>query len=154
MVKNPSKLCRAEVRIEKKPCPHLNEWLESLLAKRIAVGGGSPILPDNGGIDRSPRLSIPNHDRLPLVRDPDCGDVAGVGTCFCQRLLSDSDLGAPDVQRVVLYPTRLGKELTDLFLGNRNDLPVAIKNERSAASGALVESEDVLNAAGLPGRAP
>ena len=83
------------------------------------------------------------HDRgFPLVGDADSRDVARRETCFHEYLTRGIELRLPDLQRVVLHPSRLGKDLLEFFLGDGADGAVVIEDDGAGAGGSLVEGED------------
>jgi hypothetical protein len=108
----PLELRRREVRVGDESCPRADQ-----------VGGelgaairGAPVLPDERGRDGIARRAIPEHRRLPLVRDPDRAQLGRAhvrgGECRCGGL----ENGLPDLLRVVLDEPGRGKVLDQLTI--------------------------------------
>src|SRR5512134_1094856 len=93
-------------------CPDL--VLEIALAQRLAGGGGAPILPDNGGMDRRAGGAVPEDGRLPLVGDANGVDGGRADAGIGQGRGDDREAGRPDRVRVMLDPAGLGVVLPDL----------------------------------------
>src|ERR1019366_6704564 len=77
VVEQPGRLGCGEVGIEEQPGALSDGGLVTRLPERGAGLGRSPVLPDDGAVDRRAGPSVPDNHRLPLVGDPDRGDVGG-----------------------------------------------------------------------------
>ena len=73
------------------------------------------------------------------------GDV-GVKLRLRKGLLGRVQLRGPDFSRIVLHPAGLGKDLTEFFLGQRDDAPAVVEHDGARAGGALIERQNVLHA--------
>ena len=94
-------------------------------------------------VDGKPCLSVPDHGGFALVGDADCADIAGLEPGFGQRLACRGQLRAPDLNRVMLDPARLGVDLRQLLLRQRDDVASRIEHDAAGTGGALVEGEQV-----------
>lgn len=104
---------------------------------------GAPALPYNRRRQRLAGLAVPNDSRLALVGDADCCNLMWADIRPLQGALSRRSLSPPDLDCILLDPTRLGVRAVDRrrFHG---DPPACVIVERgSCAGGALVEGEDV-----------
>ena len=75
----------------------------------------------------SPAPAIPDDRRFALVGDADGRDVCGSQPSAGQRGPGDLELAGPDLQRVVLDPAGLRKDLRKLLLGAGADRAGMIK---------------------------
>src|SRR5690554_1540680 len=97
----------------------------------VAVGRGSPVLPDDGIVERLTGISVPEYGRFPLVGDPYGSNLTGFQVLFAKCLGNDGDLRSPYFHRVMFHPAWLGKFLFKILLGNGFDLSFFIKNNGS-----------------------
>ena len=109
----------------------------------IAEIGGTSILPNNGIADRLSSFSIPHDHRFSLVGNSNRGNVACSKIGICESFLHRRFLSRPDLFRVVLNPARLREYLSELLLSHTFDASIVIKNNGAAASGALVDRQNV-----------
>ena len=82
-------------------------------------------------VQRLAGLAIPQHSRFALVGSTDRSDVAGCLTRLGQRFPRHRELGRPDVIGVVLDKAGLRKDLAEFALGQRDDAPVGVKDDRA-----------------------
>src|SRR5690606_20527800 len=106
-----------------------------------ATIGGTPVLPDDGGIRAASGLPIPDDGGFTLVRDADGGDVGGLHTAPCDRAARDVEGGGPDLLRIVLDPAGLRVMLRELALRGGKRLQAPVENDGAAAARALVDAE-------------
>jgi len=137
VVQDPLDLWTREVRRERQS--HLGA--ESVLA---AVSGqllhdlvGPRVLPDDRVVHGLARTTIPDQGGLALVGDPDRRDV-GDGHLVEPRL-HDFLRALPDLERVVLDPTRLREDLLVLFLIDGDNFAAVVEHHEARARGALVD---------------
>ena len=84
----------------------------------VAVGRGTSILPDDRMMQRFAGGTVPEDDRLPLVGDPQAGDLVGLDAGILDGALDDLDLFRPDLVGIMLDPTGLREELFEFGLGD------------------------------------
>src|SRR5688572_12209370 len=98
----------------------------------------SPVLPYDRATDGLTRLSIPENDRLALVRDPD-----GIRrrARLRDRLTSGFHGAIEQITRVMLDPPRSRIMLRDLPIPPSDDAPVVGHDETGRAGGALIDGE-------------
>ena len=76
-------------------------------AQLVAARRGAPVLPHDRAVARPAGAAVPDHDRLPLIRDADRGDRFAGRVELGRDLAECLDRDAPDVVGVVLDPARL-----------------------------------------------
>ncbi len=103
----------------------------------------TPILPDNRVTHRPTGLAVPHDRGFALIGDADRGDVARVQAGTANRLDCHSKLRGPNLQSIVLDPTRLRKDLPEFFLRDRARGSFIVKNNRAGAGGAFVEGQEM-----------
>src|ERR1700754_1844279 len=109
-----------------------------LLFQLIAKGGCAAVLPNNGIVNRFAANPVPYNGCFALIGDAYSLQICAVNTHLNGCLCRYTCLACPDFVRVMLNPARLRKYLLKLFLGNRFNLPLMIKNDGPRAGGALV----------------
>src|SRR4030095_15239102 len=87
--------------------------------------------------------AIPHDCRFALVRDADCRDVARANAGAGEHLDGDAGLRRPDLERVVLHPAWLGKDLSELALRHSLDSALSIEQDGARARGPLIQGKDV-----------
>ena len=100
-----------------------------------------PVLPHDGVVNRLAGPAVPEHCGFTLVGDAHRANVAGFQACRVQRFTSRGKLGAPDLHRIVFYPTGSGVNLRQLQLRLRHDVAALVKHNTSRAGGSLVKSK-------------
>ncbi len=141
LIQDPLYLGAGEVGVDEQAgfLPHRR--LVALLLQLLADTGRLPRLPHDGPVHRLPRVPVPDHGRLPLVRDAH-------GRHFLhlhprQHLSYHGPDGGPDFQGVVLHPARLREVLRKFFLRQVHHLAGLVEENGPGAGRALVEGEDV-----------
>ena len=133
--KQPFELGRGEVGIEQQTGSRPNVGFDSGGAERTTSLGGAPVLPDDGGGDGAKGFSVPEHQRLPLVGDPDPGGpFPRSGDCLARRRQGGFD----QILGIVLDPARLGIMLRELPPPLPQDAAVLVNDEGAGGGGALV----------------
>ena len=144
MVEDPADLRAGEIRIDRQARLVANLIHESLglecRGDRCRLAG----LPDDGVVDRTARLLVPDHGRLALVRDADAGDVARDETGLLESFLHDSDHRAPDFLSVMLDPARFREVLRELFLRDTDNLGVAVEDDGTVGRRTCIKSHYIL----------
>src|SRR5690606_25015549 len=84
------------------------------LARRL---GRTPVLPDDGAVQRLAGRRVPNHRGFALVGDADGGETADAAR-LPDHLATGLQRRAPDLGRVMLDPARVRKMLRQLALAD------------------------------------
>jgi hypothetical protein len=82
----------------------------------LAVGRGAAVLPDDGVRERPPALPLPEEGRLPLVADPDRGDLAPAHAGLGEHPKCGPDLGLPEKLGIMLDPVGLRIDYRPLWM--------------------------------------
>ena len=90
--------------------------LSTLAREFVADARRSRVLPDDGIADRQAGRSVPHDGRLPLVRDPNRGELGRRDAGRSQRALHDLRDPRLDLERIVLHPPGLRQDLTMIAL--------------------------------------
>ena len=109
IVEQPANLACREIGIDHQPRFLLDHRGVAVVLELVAETGGSPVLPDDGVMNRPAGLPIPEHRGFALVGDADGGDLADVDIRLLEHLLGNAELDPPDLIRIVLDPAGLGK---------------------------------------------
>ena len=144
MVEDPADLRAGEIRIDRQARLVANLIHEPLGLERLGDRCGLAGLPDDGVVDRTARLLVPDHGRLALVRDADAGDVARDETGLLESFLHDSDHRAPDFLSVMLDPARFREVLRELFLRDTDNLGVAVEDDGTVGRRTCIKSHYIL----------
>ena len=121
VVENPGDLGRGEVGVEDEAGSVGDVVGDAGLLELCAFGGGSAVLPDDGGVDGVAGCAVPDDDRFALVGDADCGQIARACVGLGEDFDGATELGGENLIGVVLDPTGLGIELLEFVLGNGDD---------------------------------
>ena len=143
VIENPCQLGAGKIRIQEEARFRADFGLQTVLFEFLALGGGAPVLPDDGWMDGLAARSFPDHCGFPLVGDADRSDIGGLQTRFAERLHGDTALGLPDFDRVMLDPSRLRIGLPEGFLRDAHRLAPVIEDDGAGAGGPLVKCEQV-----------
>ena len=108
----------------------------------VAQLGSAGVLPDDGVVNGLAGPPVPYHRRLPLVgethrRQVRCPQAGPGESAFDHRCRL-----RPDLHRVVLDPSGLGKDLAMLSLIDRDDRSVVVEDHEAGRCGPLVEGAD------------
>ncbi len=120
----------------------------ALFTQFAAIVRSPSVLPDNGVVDRLACSPIPDECGFALVGYTNGCNVASAKPCAFDRGTASGDRGGPQVRRIVLYPTAVGKLLWEFLLCSRRDLHGFVENNRTTRSRALIDGKDVAH--GLP----
>ena len=142
MAEQPGRLGGAEVRVEHEPGGGAYEREMPGLGELGAQRRRSPVLPDDGVVQRPARRAVERHQRLALVGDADGGHgVAGLGQAA-------ADLGQggphrfPDLGRIVLDPARAGEVLRQLPVGDVGHPGLPVDGQGAHAGRARIDGDD------------
>ena len=100
-------------------------------------------LPADGVVDRSPRMAIPDHRRLTLIRDADRRDLRLFDARLANRLLRRLNLYRPDLVRILLDPAGLRVIDAQFLLHEGDQICPLIKNRRAVLYRTRIECKDV-----------
>ena len=141
-LEEPRDLGPREVGVQDQPGPGAHERLETVGAQALAERRRAAALPDDRPVDRDARPPVPEQGRLPLVGDPDRGQVARRDARRDERRPGGVELGRPDLGRIVLHPAGLGVVLRQLLVAAPEDRPVVADDQGGRPRRPLVERED------------
>ena len=134
----PRNLGRRKIRVEQQPGLRADHPLCAIFHQLLTERRSPPVLPHDRVIDRLPRLAVPHNRRLALVGDADAGHIARPELQLAQRLNRRAQLRSENVERIVLDPSRLGKDLREFMLRLRRNVSLRIEENRPRTGGALV----------------
>ena len=121
VVENPGDLGRGEVGVEDEAGSVGDVVGDAGLLELCAFGGGSAVLPDDGGVDGLAGGAVPHDYSFALVGDADGGEIAGARARLGEDFDGATELRGEDLVSVVLDPAGLGIELLEFVLGNGDD---------------------------------
>ena len=108
------------------------------LGQVVADRGGSPILPDDGAVQRLPAGAIPEYRRFALVGDADGGDPRRGDAVVAQHGLCHGKLRMPDFAGVMFHPAGLRKVLGDFLLRDAMNAALTVEEDGAGAGCALI----------------
>src|ERR1700730_9230187 len=146
VIENPGKFGRREIRIEKQARAAANQRFGSSPPQSLAFGGGTTVLPYDGGVDWRAVRTFPNDSSFPLVRYAYRGNRR---ICLCNDLARGVQHVAPNRLRIVLDPSRLRIGLRKLALGAGEQPSRCVEEETPRRGRALVDREKMAHA-GVP----
>jgi hypothetical protein len=114
----PGELGGAEIGVEEEAGLVPDHGLEPRSPQALAVGRRAAVLPDDGVREQPPAVPLPEEGRLPLIADPDRGDLAPADAVLGEHPTGGPDLGLPEKLRIVLDPAGLRIDLWMLLLGH------------------------------------
>jgi hypothetical protein len=145
MIENPGDLGGAEIRIEPQAGLEADQRFAPLSTELVADAGGAAVLPDDRRVNRHAGRAIPDDHGLALVGDADRRHVGRLELGGSQRFLGHGQLRRPDLLRIVLDPTGLGKRLAKLPLGQGHDVARLGEHNGAGRSRALIEGQDIFH---------
>jgi hypothetical protein len=135
----PLELCGGEIRIEQQTGPFPDPILPPLSAKLLTSGCGTTVLPHHRPVHGSKRVTLPYHDRLALIGDPNCGRLfSGRGNGLVRR----SDGGRKQFLGVVLDPPWFREMLGNFTIAATQHGSVLVDHQGRRSCCPLVECED------------
>ena len=135
MVEDPLDLGPREVRREGKPGLGPEAVLPPFGGEAVDDLVGAGVLPADRVVDRPAGVAVPHQGRLPLVGDPQSGQVGELEAGLLQGIRHHLEHVAEDLLRILLDPSGPGEELPVLLLGHRHD-PAALVEQQAARRGA------------------
>ena len=131
LIEDPTDLGPGEVRVDHQAGALAHQPFVAIRAQSLADGRASPALPDDGGMDRTARRTLPHDGRLALVRNADRGDLARVEARTREGFAPDRDGRREDLLGIVLDVSRRGIELPYLAVGASPDGAGLVENDRA-----------------------
>ena len=144
VVQNPFYLRRAEIGVDYQSRFFADEFGFAVGFQPVAVLRGPAVLPDDGVVDRLFGLRIPYDRGFALVGDAYARDVQSVDVDCGDRFGDDRRLRRPYLVRIVLDPSRFGKQLGEFALRDRPNQPFAVEYDRTGAARSLIQCQNVL----------
>src|SRR2546430_4451051 len=142
LIEDPTDLGPGEVRVDHQAGALAHQLLVTVGAQSLADGRACPALPDDGGIDRTARRTLPHDGRLALVRNADRGDLGRTESRTREGFAPDRDGRRENFLGIVLDVSRRGIELSYLAVGASADGAGLVENDRARARRPLIERED------------
>ena len=136
----PLELGGREVGIEDEPGGTPHERKVAADAQGIAAFGGPPVLPHDGGGERTVGRAVPHHGGLALVGDADGCDRAVQPT---HHLGEGARRCGPDLVCVVFHPPGPGERLGELACRHGDLAARRVEGNGPHTRGAGVDGEDV-----------
>ena len=88
-------------------------------------------------------MTVPDHGGLALIGDANGRHFGRLDALRFQDFTGHAHLAAPYLHGIMLDPAGGRVMLPELFLGDAHNLGVSIEEDGAAASGALIERQDV-----------
>ena len=106
---------------------------------------GAGVLPDQGVVDRMPGAAVPHHRRLALIGHADARDVARpeVRPATAPPSVTHSTFVQISTGSCSTQPAR-GHDLLVLALGDRDDGPGRVEDDRPRRRRSLIDGQDVI----------
>ncbi len=106
------------------------------------IFAAAQVLPYEGVVADDARLRFPRNNGFPLVGDTDSYDIPIACANLGQRLANDFHTIVPNLQRIVLHPPGLGKNLLVFHLVGGLQGSTLIEQDESGAGCSLVQCAD------------
>ena len=143
VVQNPPNLQAAEVRGQRQ-AGQLAEAIWAAFARELRHIVFHPrVLPDDGVVDRDARFAVPDDGGLALIGDAEGRDILGANATLLHGFGHDFVNAPPDFLRIVFHPAGFGINLLVLFLGNGDDPPGRVEDDKSRAGGSLIDGAQI-----------
>src|SRR4051812_23512917 len=139
LVQYPFDLCAREVGVDNETGILAHIVGETFGFKFFADKCSSLVLPYNGVVNRLTCFSIPDYRGLTLIGDSNCSNRRSTYFIIAYYFTKHFQLCIPYLIRIVLYPTRLRKELGELFLCDTYDLSGFIKQNSTRTGSTLIK---------------
>ena len=144
LIENPGNLGRREIGVNQQTCRLADILPPALFFQLFAQWCCPAALPNNCVIDRAASALFPNNRRLPLIGDPDGGDLLRFNPCQQHRVDQYAILGRVNFHRVMLHPAFMRVILGILPLGNTDNLLIMVENHCTGTSRPLVKGYHIL----------
>ena len=143
VIEKPGDLGAREVGVDDQPGARRHQIRVAIVGQSPAEIGGTPVLPDDGVIDRPAGGALPHDGGLALVGDADGGDAAGPVPGLGEDLAANVERRPPDLLGVVFDPTVPREYLGQFALGRSRRPALGVEQDRPGAGGALVDGKNV-----------
>lgn len=143
-VENPLDLGGGEVGVDHQPGLVVDQLLVTVGNQLLGNVAGLLGLPDDRMVDRLAGVAVPDDRRLPLVGDPDSGDLVGLDLGLDHHVGHHRLNAIPDLRGVVLHPARLREVLGELLLAHPHLVAIVVEDDRPGAGRPLVNCHDIL----------
>src|SRR5438094_5574041 len=131
LIEDPTDLGPGEVRVDHQAGALAHQLLVTVGAQSLADGRACPALPDDRGMDRTARRTLPHDSRLALVRNADRGDLARIESRTREGFAPGRDGRREDLLGIVLDVSRRGIELPYLAVGASPDGAGLVEHDRA-----------------------
>ena len=111
--------------------------LMACLSQGVTDPSRAPVLPNNGRVNGTARLLVPDHHRLALIGHPDGGNVGDITPRGLNRLAQDRCAGGIDLFGIMLDPAILRIGLAKRPARGDQGLAATIKQDGTGAGGAV-----------------
>ena len=144
IVENPLKLCGGKIGVDDQPglCPEI--LFQSLRLQLIGHLRSPAALPHNRVVNRLPGLLIPHNDGLPLIGNPNPGNIPGGSADLAHSLHSHPKLRGPDLVGVVFHPSGIWKHLPEFLLRHTADISLPVEENAAIAGGPRIQRHNIL----------
>lgn len=144
LIENPLDLGGGEVGVDYQPGLGVDHVLVAVTDQLLGDRAGLLGLPDDRVVDRFPGVAVPDDRRLPLVGDPDGGDLVWLDLGLNHHVGHYRLDTVPDLRGVMLHPTRLREVLGEFLLAHPHLIAVVIEDDGPGAGRPLVNCHDIL----------
>ena len=129
VVQKPAELRAGEIGVDQQAGLVRHRFAQAVGFQLVADGGGAAALPHDGVVHRLSGGPVPDNGGLPLVGDPQGGDLLGVDVGGVHRLRQGPLFRGPDLHGVMFHPARLGVDLAEGMLGAGHDLSRPVEQD-------------------------
>ena len=143
MIQDPGDLRCTKVGIRDQSSLLPDNFVKTVFFQFLDHIGSPAALPYNGIVYGFSGILIPEDRSLTLVRDTDGLDLVIGDSQDCHTLDRHSQLGGPDLHRVMFYPAGLGIDLCEFLLCHGADVALLIKQDAAGTRGSLIQCHDV-----------
>ena len=139
VIENPRGLRAAEVGVKHKPRALLEERLKPRLLELATALRRAPVLPDDGAMNRRPRLAIPDQRGLALVGDADADAITRRDAGRIVGATDRHEHARHDLAGLMLDPPRLRKVLREILRTLAQHTAVLTDEQHRRARRALID---------------
>ena len=143
-VENPLDLGGGEVGVDHQPGLVVDQLLVTVGDQLLGDVASLLGLPDDRVVDRLTGVAVPDDRRLPLIGDPDGGDLVRLDLGLDHHVRHHRLDAIPDLRGVVLHPARLREVLGELLLTHPHLIAIVVEDDRPGAGRPLVNCHDIL----------
>ena len=143
IVEDPLQLGGREIGVDDKAGLFAELLGQAARLQFVAVSTGAAALPDDGVIDRFPRLLVPDDGGLALVRDADGFDLRRPRADLVHRRKCHAQLSGPDLVRVMLDPAGFREILGKFFLRHAAHLARFVEQDAAVRGRPGIQRHDI-----------